>query len=86
MLGRIKIILCLGSSCFARGNQELIAAIRSYLVKNQLEDRVDFKGDHCFGSCAEGPNLQIDSRLFQKISKENIDRVLDEGLLELLNT
>lgn len=82
MTERIKIILCLGSSCFARGNQDLIDEIKRYINRNQLDDKVRFEGDHCFDSCAEGPNMYIGKRLFQHVTKENIVSLLDEGLEE----
>jgi NADH:ubiquinone oxidoreductase subunit E len=83
MLRKRKIVICLGSSCFARGNQELIPVIRRYLIRKQMEDKVDFKGDHCFSNCSEGPNMMIDSKLYQHITLENIEAMLDEGLSEL---
>ena len=84
MLRRTPVILCLGSSCFARGNSELIGLIRSYIIRNKLEDKVDFKGDHCFDNCSEGPNLSIGGRLFDKVSRDNLEAVLDEGLQDIL--
>jgi NADH:ubiquinone oxidoreductase subunit E len=80
MIGRVKIIICLGSSCFARGNHDLVAAINRYINRNQLNDRVEFRGDHCFGNCSEGPNMYIGERLFQNVTKENLEEMLDEGL------
>jgi NADH:ubiquinone oxidoreductase subunit E len=48
-----------------------------------MEDKVDFKGDHCFSNCSEGPNMMIDSKLYQHITLENIEAMLDEGLSKL---
>ena len=83
MLRKRKIIICLGSSCFARGNQELISIIRRYVNRKLIEDKVDFKGDHCFSNCSEGPNMMIDNRLFEHVTSENIESMLDEGLSDL---
>ncbi|MGD2034081.1 MAG: (2Fe-2S) ferredoxin domain-containing protein [Bacteroidales bacterium] len=83
MLNKRKIILCLGSSCFARGNQEIIPLIKKYIARKCLEDKVMFIGDHCMHNCSEGPNMYIGERLFEKISKENIEKLLDEGLKDL---
>ena len=80
MLKKRPITLCLGSSCFARGNQELISLVRRYIVRNHLEDKVEFKGDHCFNSCSEGPNIMIGARLFQHVDKNNIESFLAAGL------
>jgi NADH:ubiquinone oxidoreductase subunit E len=83
MLRKTKIVICLGSSCFARGNQDLIPVIRRYIARKQIEDKVEFKGDHCFSHCSEGPNMMIGSTLFQHVTTDNIDAMLDEGLKDL---
>jgi NADH:ubiquinone oxidoreductase subunit E len=84
MLGRKKIILCLGSSCFARGNDDIIPHIKRFISRHELDDKVEFRGDHCFSNCSEGPNLMIGSKMFSQISVQNIDSILEEGLQELL--
>ena len=78
-----KVVLCLGSSCFARGNQNLVSSIKRFIIRHQLEDKVEFKGDHCFSNCSEGPNLMIGTLMFSKVSDENIDSLLEEHLIDL---
>jgi NADH:ubiquinone oxidoreductase subunit E len=83
MLRKRKIIICLGSSCFARGNQELIPIVRRYIARKQIEDKVDFKGDHCFNHCSEGPNMTIGEKLYQHLTTQNIESLLDDGLKDI---
>ena len=80
MLRKQKIILCLGSSCFARGNRDLVERIRKFLVRKDLTDKVDFKADHCFDHCSEGPNLMIGTQMFHQVTSENLEEYLEEGL------
>lgn len=84
MLIKKKIILCFGSSCFARGNKDIVSRIKRFITRNQLEDKVEFKGDHCFSNCSDGPNLMIDNKLFPNISGQNVELILEENLSELL--
>jgi len=83
MLRKRQIILCLGSSCFARGNKELVSMIRKHIERKRLEDKVEYRGDHCFDNCINGPNMMIGTRLFQKVTTENIEQYLKEGLSDL---
>jgi len=83
MLRKRKIILCLGSSCFARGNKELIPFIRKFIDRKNLGEKVEFKGDHCFDNCTNGPNMMIGTRMFQKVTVDNIEEYLKEGLSDL---
>ena len=42
---RYELQICMGSSCFSRGNKELVLFIKGYLKKNHLDDRVILRGD-----------------------------------------
>lgn len=59
---RPKLTLCLGSSCFARGNQKTLALIQAYLDEHHLADEVDleFEGALCQNLCSDGPVLIVD--------------------------
>ena len=81
---RREIVICLGSSCFSRGNKGLLRIIQRYINQQGLADKVQFKGDHCFESCSEGPNLKIGGKLYHQVSEENILYMLEEGLRDLI--
>lgn len=76
----IEMHICLGSSCFSRGNKEVVAFIRDYLKKNHLEDKVIFKGVRCMGNCSSGPNLMIGNKVFEGITRSKIEELLEKEL------
>lgn len=84
MLRKTVVKICLGSSCFSRGNKELVPIIQKFIRKNQLESKVDFSGDHCNNECLEGPNLRIAGKVFHKVSSSTIEDILKCELAELL--
>jgi NADH:ubiquinone oxidoreductase subunit E len=71
------ITICLGSSCFSRGNRHTLELIRSYLKEHDLEDKVFFRGDLCNGLCDEGPILKIDGKVYKHVTTENIYEILN---------
>ena len=73
-----EIIVCMGSSCFARGNKATLQKIKDYLKRNNLEEKVVFKGNRCFDKCGKGPNLMIDDKMFHQVSEDNVDTILDQ--------
>ena len=72
--------ICLGSSCFSRGNKELVVFIKEYLKKNHLEDKVIFKGGRCMGNCSNGPNLKINDEIKEGVTLSKIENILDHEL------
>jgi NADH:ubiquinone oxidoreductase subunit E len=73
-----EIIICLGSSCFSRGNKQTVQLIKQYIKDHQLEDKVYFHGSHCFGNCEHGPTIKVDDREYQNVSPDNIIYLLDK--------
>ncbi len=69
--------ICLGSSCFSRGNREVVMFIKEYLKKNHLEDRIVFKGARCMNLCSNGPNLKINERTIEGVTMSRIEDILE---------
>jgi NADH:ubiquinone oxidoreductase subunit E len=73
-----ELVICLGSSCFARGNKKILESIQRYIKENQLDGRVKFRGNHCFGKCNKGPILKIGENIYEQVSQENLMAILDK--------
>ena len=78
MAQRIEMQICLGSSCFSRGNRDVVAFIRDYLKKNHLEDRIIFKGARCMNLCNNVPNLKINDRIIEGVTLSKIEAILEK--------
>lgn len=80
MANKVEIIICLGSSCFARGNKKTVQSIDAYIKKHQLEERVFFHGGHCFGKCDKGPIVKINDKYFENVDHINVIDLLAKEL------
>ncbi len=74
---KLNITVCLGSSCFARGNEEHLNFIEDYVEENNLDAVIDICGSRCEGKCAQGPNITINGKLYSNITKEKLKEILD---------
>ncbi|MCL2647775.1 MAG: (2Fe-2S) ferredoxin domain-containing protein [Phycisphaerales bacterium] len=61
----ISVTICMGSSCFSRGNNRNIEIIQEYASNAELPVRIEPRGHLCEGLCKHGPNLIIDGQLYQ---------------------
>ncbi|MCK9206740.1 MAG: (2Fe-2S) ferredoxin domain-containing protein [Salinivirgaceae bacterium] len=82
MSDKKEVIICLGSSCFARGNKKTVQAITTYIKEHNLNDLVYFHGGHCFGLCDKGPIVKVGKTLFENVDPINVLDVLAKELEE----
>jgi NADH:ubiquinone oxidoreductase subunit E len=76
-----EIVICMGSSCFSRGNKKALPVIQEYLREKGLEGRIVFKGSHCFGKCEMGPVLHINGVEYRQVDPGQLATILDQVLL-----
>jgi len=72
-----EIVICLGSSCFSRGNKRTVQIIKDYIKEHQLEDKVFFHGTHCSGNCKNGPIVKINDKEYENVTPENVIYLLE---------
>lgn len=72
-----KIRICMGSSCFARGNQKNLEILESLNLEKQFDCEIELYGSRCENKCSSGPNIEIDGIFYSKINPGS--------LIDLLN-
>ncbi len=68
MTAEIKI--CMGSACFARGNADNLEIIESYIKENNLDAEIEVYGARCDNICDKGPNIVINNKIYNGVTKE----------------
>lgn len=69
-MNNVKVELCMGSSCFARGNSKALENIENYIQENSLEENVELVGHLCLGNCKNGPNAKINGINYQGLDPD----------------
>ncbi len=76
----IRIVVCMGSSCFVRGNEKNLELIEKFLEKHALAARVLVSGSLCECCCGKGPNIRINDKVFYAVSREKLPGILEREL------
>jgi NADH:ubiquinone oxidoreductase subunit E len=76
MEGKTDLQICLGSSCFSRGNKKLVKVVEEYIKANNLEHRVYFHGGHCFSKCEHGPTILANGKFYHNLTEESVKELL----------
>lgn len=72
----MEITVCMGSSCFARGNVENLEFIEKFIKENNIEAKIELSGSRCEGKCAEGPNIIINGKEYHSINVKQLEEIL----------
>ena len=71
-----EVVVCLGSSCFALGNAQNLAALEEYLLSHGLQNSVRVAGCLCQDECKSGPNFVVCGEHKHEIDSAKLREVL----------
>jgi NADH:ubiquinone oxidoreductase subunit E len=73
----VEIVICMGSSCFSRGNSKNLGLIQDYLKVHDLQADVKLVGHLCQNLCNEGPNLMVNGHAHHRVDSTALVSILD---------
>lgn len=71
-----NIKVCMGSSCFARGNLDNLNFLENYIKENNLDAEIELVGGLCTEQCGSGPNIFIDEVMYNEVNQEKLEEIL----------
>lgn len=71
-----EIKVCMGSACFAKGNQENLEAIKQYIEDNNLEAVVTIAGTLCENKCNVGPRIIVNGKEYTNVTVNMIPDIM----------
>lgn len=74
------IQLCMGSSCFSRGNGRSLEILQEHIQRNELPVEIDLRGSLCEDCCSVGPNIVIDGTRYEQVVPSTILDLLKHHL------
>jgi len=75
------IELCMGSSCYCRGNRTLAADLKDLIAKRNWENLVTIKGCLCKDTCANGPNISINGIPCKVTTIGGLEKQIEQNLI-----
>ena len=71
-----EIKVCMGSACFAKGNQDNLECIKEYIEDNNIDGNIAMVGALCENKCEHGPRIIIDNKEYTNVSREKLEEIL----------
>lgn len=75
-----EIVICLGSSCFARGNAENLEVTKSFIRAENSSAKVRLTARLCQDQCKVGPNVVINGHAHHQVTPARMLQLLEEAL------
>lgn len=72
----ILIEVCMGSSCFSRGNNQAVEVLQDYCTKHALPVQFELRGTLCAGFCTNGPHLRINGTRYDQVQPSTVLDIL----------
>ncbi len=76
-MDRVRIEICMGSSCHTRGNYHIAQLLTSF---RQEEPRVEVVGSLCADRCSDGPIVRVNGRVLSKVDAASLRGAIEEAL------
>ena len=82
--GEKRIRACMGTACHVQGGEQLSQEVQKQLSIQPGEATPDFRFDFqeiaCLGCCAQAPVVEIDGKIYGKMTPEELREVLHDEL------
>ncbi|MGE5496617.1 MAG: iron hydrogenase small subunit, partial [Syntrophothermus sp.] len=77
---KLEVKVCVGTSCYLKGSQDLLYRIIDRIEGGSLQDRVDVKATFCFEQCDKGPSVNIGGRAFEGCTLDTAMAEIEDAL------
>ena len=76
------VTLCAGTGCCASGCLSVLEALRAYLDKNNLTEKINVKSTGCHGFCEQGPLMVIEpgNIFYCRLKPEDVPEIVSRTL------
>lgn len=77
---KLVVNVCVGTSCYLRGAQDILSSMVRYIEKHELDAQVDVKASFCYEKCDRGPVVTIGETVIEHCTLEKALEVLNSAL------
>ena len=81
----IFVQVCVGSSCYLKGSQDIVELLQNAVAEHNIEDEVVLSGSFCIGKCNRvGVTVQVDDDIHVGITRDNFREFFKNNILDVI--
>jgi NADH-quinone oxidoreductase subunit G len=77
---KVEVKVCMGTSCYLKGSQDLLHRLARYVAENRLQAEVQPKASFCFEACDQGPTVQVGDQVLHRCDLDQAVAALEAAL------
>ncbi|HOT75179.1 MAG TPA: NADH-dependent [FeFe] hydrogenase, group A6 [Candidatus Wallbacteria bacterium] len=74
---KIEVSVCVGTSCYIRGAQDLLHRLIKYIEDKEMTSIVEVKASFCFENCSKGPTVNVGGKIINRCDFETACKEID---------
>ncbi len=83
---KLKVSVCVGTSCYLRGAQELLHQLIRVVEENHWHSLVEVEASFCFEQCSQGPTVRVNQDVITQATVEEVSAKIQDHLTDLNET
>lgn len=82
----ITLEICIGSSCYVKGSNQVVKIVNDLLAEKNWEGKVEVKGSFCMQACQDklGLGIKINGERIEGINLQNAKEKISNKIESLL--
>lgn len=81
----LVVQICVGSSCYLKGSQEIVELLQKAVEEYGLEGEVVLTGSFCIGKCnRQGVTVQVNDDVYVGVTRESFREFFQKNILDVV--
>ena len=77
---KLRISVCVGTNCIARGSQDLLHGLIRHVEAKGLTEQVEVRASFCFEQCSRGPTVTVAGKVMNRCNFNSVVQAMEGAL------
>lgn len=77
----VTIVICVGSSCYVRGSDQVAEKLEALIEKEGLKGQVELMGAFCMEQCSMGVSVRVGEQVYRGVRPEDAENLFYDQIM-----
>lgn len=69
----VNVVICVGSSCYVRGSDQVAETFETLIEKEGLKGQVELMGAFCMEHCSMGVSVRVGDKVYRGVDPQGAE-------------